>query len=125
MRLTLFPALAALALCACATTPTTSGGSPLAPSTYADKTAVDESAAEGFEVAVTVAADLATLAVQTGRVKGADLDRLARASAVARIAVAGVRSAYRSGNSATIAEATANAKMSIAALSAIAKGEAR
>lgn len=125
MRLTLFPAVAAaLALSACATVPTT-GGPPLAPSTYADRTTVDENAAEGFELAVTTAADLATLAVKTGQVKGAGLDRLARASAIARIAVASVRSAYRSGNSTTIAEAVANAKQSIAALSAIAKGEAR
>jgi hypothetical protein len=118
----LFPALAAVALCSCAVAPTTSGG-PLAPATYADRTTLDETAALGFEQAVEVAADLGTLAVQTGKVKGAGLDRLKRASAAARIAVAGVRSAYASGNSASINEAIANAKLSIAAIQSIAKGE--
>jgi hypothetical protein len=130
MRLTLFPAmLAAISLAACAPMTAAPGsaapppGGVYSPSTYADRTIADETAALAFEQGVELAADLGTLAVQTGKVKGANLDRLKRATAVARIAVAGVRSAYASGNSANISDAITNARASINAVRAIAKGE--
>jgi len=137
--LSLFAAMAALTLSACAATSTSPPGSYPAvgtvgavadavnlppPVSIADRTKLDETVGIGFETAVTAAADLATLAVRTGVVPTNRLGELRERVAWARAAVAGVRAAYDTGNAASYKVAVAGAQCAIARVQSLATGKA-
>ena len=117
----LIGAIALLMLAAC----TTPGSIPPGPSVIADQTTMDERTVIAFDTAVSTAADLATVAVKAGLVKGANLDRLAALSAKARAAVLALGAAYRAGNATGYAEAIGQANSAIAGIRSLATGEVR
>lgn len=132
MRILMLVAVAALALSGCGKMPLSSAGdiAPIAataadvagvpaPATFADKTTLDESTGIAFETGITAAANLATLAVKTGVIKGtANLEWLRGLVGKARVAVAGVRAAYRTGNATSYKAAVAEASNAIGAVGA-------
>ena len=95
------------------------------PSTYADATTMDESAAIAWETAVTVTAELAAAAVRANLVPEAKLARLAELSHQARIAVRSVRAAYDAGNATSYRAAVAQTRSAINGVRTIVQGEVR
>jgi len=95
------------------------------PSTYADATTMDESAAIAWETAVTVTAELAAAAVRANLVPTDRLDDLATRSRQARMAVRSVRAAYDAGNSDSYRAAVAQTRAAIDGVRAIIRGEVR
>jgi len=93
-----------------------------APVTIADRTALDETAGIGFETAVTVAADLATMAVRTKVVPTSRLVELRERVAWARVAVGSVRAAYDTGNATSYRAAVATASCAIGRVRSLATG---
>jgi len=125
MKRVIFAAMLMLAGCNQGSDAINSNGSALpVPSNLADQTKLDETAALGFETAVAVAADLATLAVKTHAIKGTtNLERLRAAGEKARLAVASVRAAYNAGNADNYATAIEQAQVSIDDVRALAMGD--
>ncbi len=122
-RLALFLALT-LGACAGGISPPAS--IPAAPIDLADKTTLDEATVIAFDQSVTVAANLAELAIRTGAVKGdAALNRVADASRRARAAVIALHAAYDAGNATSYAAAIRSAREAINAVQAAAMGDVR
>jgi len=128
-----FTLAAALAISACATIPpgtmdadtvATVADSVNAPPpvVLADRTTIDESAGIAFETAVAAAADLATLAVQTGVVPTDKLPALKARVAQARVAVRAVRAAYDTGNAASYRAAVSQATCAVNAVRTLSTG---
>lgn len=114
-------ALAVVSLTACDTVGNLTP--PPSPSSIADKTTLDEKVAITVETGATAAAELATLAVKAGVIKGTtNLERLRSANAELRRAVAATRAAYNAGNATSYTDAANQATAAIAAITALAKG---
>lgn len=81
------------------------------PSEVADKTAIDEQAATGFNLAYTAAARSAVLARKAGLISAAQWPKVKAMDNRAYAALQGVRAAYRAGNAADIAKAVEEARI--------------
>lgn len=113
----------AASLSACATIP---ANIPASPSAVASRTVLDETAGLKFEQSITAAANLATLAIQTGIVRDpATIAKIHATVPKARAAVAAVRTAIETVNAESYREAFAKASKLIAEIQTLASGDVR
>lgn len=91
-----------------------------APSTVANRTALDEKAAIGAETAYKLSAKAAALAIKAGIVSSpATIRRIGELDNQAFLALAGIRAAYRAGNATAYTAAFNEAKTAILAVNAL------
>lgn len=92
------------------------------PVTVADRTTIDEKTVIAFEKSVTLAANLATIAVKAGAIRGDNLDRLSALEVQAKGAVRRVRAAYAAGNATSYKAAIADLSTALDGLSSLIPG---
>lgn len=117
MRRILFLPLAIASLAGCAAPLSTAASvATSGPVILADRTTLDETAASGPELVYAVGAALAELAVDTGRLKGANASRARVLNRQARTAILAIRDAYRGINSSGLTSAKADLDRAVAGI---------
>lgn len=97
------------------------GGIPPAPSSFADKTKVDEIGFIALSSSVEVAATLATVRIKAGGLSLASLNEMADASARARSLLAAAEATYNGANSASYVQAATELSKVVQLINSIAK----
>lgn len=127
---TLLAGLVALGLSACVTdppSPATPSSVPAStgPAAFADQTAMDEQTVLAIEAGVEAAADLGTLGIKAGVIKGANIDRVLVAIPKVRSALAVLRAAYKAGNRTSYLAAVGDIRRAVGDIRNLAKGDVR